>query len=96
VTKPSPRLQRRVLADFGPDADHVLEQLGHIPEGTALAGRQDPERLQAACVLPVRGDTHEFASRVRLLNQDWRDALVAAGLAQPDWPRRLDAELGSS
>jgi hypothetical protein len=85
-----------VLLDFQSDAEQVLELLEAIPESAPLSGRQDPERLQAACVLPAGGDISEFAKRVRLLNGDWRDALVAAELAQPDWPLKLDAELGPS
>jgi O-methyltransferase involved in polyketide biosynthesis len=30
---------------------------------------------------------------VRLAEQDWRDALVAADLANEDWPDRLNANL---
>ena len=85
-----------MLLDFQSDAHQVLELLEGIPESAPLSGKQDPERLQAACVLPARGDIGVFARRVLLLNGDWRDALVAAELAQPDWPRRLDAELGPS
>ena len=85
-----------MVLDFQSDADQVLELLVQIPESAPLSEKQDPERLQAACVLPARGDISEFARRVRLLNRDWRDALVAAALAQPDWPRKLDAELGPS
>jgi hypothetical protein len=30
-----------------------------------------------------------------LVRTDWRDALVAADLADQDWHQRLDVELGS-
>lgn len=31
---------------------------------------------------------------IHLSRLDWRDALVAGGLADEDWPERLDKELG--
>jgi len=30
-----------------------------------------------------------------LCEQDWRDVLARGGLADDDWPQRLDAELGT-
>jgi hypothetical protein len=42
-------------------------------------GRGDPARIR---------DAHELALA------DWRDVLVRAGLADEDWPQKLDAQLG--
>jgi hypothetical protein len=89
-------LRRRVVRDFRSDAAQVLNQLEDIPECAPLSDLQDPERLQAACVLPAKGDLGQFRELVITLNADWRDLLVGAGLAQPDWPLRLDSELGPS
>jgi len=44
-----------------------------------FCGRGDPGRLRDAC---------------ELAKLDWRDVLVGAGLADEDWPSRLDTELG--
>ena len=90
------RLRARVLRDFGPgaDADAVLTRLETIPEAISAAELQDPERLQAACVLPARGDREKFRRIVDLATVDWRDALLAADLAEDDWAVNLDAELG--
>jgi hypothetical protein len=95
VAEVSERLRRRVLRDYGPDtAARVLRVLAEIPETLVLAGRQDPERLQAAAVVGHDGTWESVERRLRMLRRDWRDALVAAGLAQLGWPRRLDADLG--
>jgi hypothetical protein len=92
VAEVSARLSRWVVQTFpAGSADFVLEVLRAIPD--EQFGRQDPERVQAAIVLPTNGDWNEFVKRRRLA-RDWRDVLVAAQLAQPDWPDRLDAVLG--
>ncbi|WP_233521588.1 hypothetical protein [Streptomyces triticagri] len=52
------------------------------------------ERVQAAVVLAARGSVRGFVDAVQLARLDWRDLLMAAGLAHRDWPERLDAELG--
>lgn len=64
------------------------EAAGYDPETFAS------ERAQAAVVLLAGGDVLRFGQAARLALRDWRDLLVAAGLAHPDWPDRLDAELG--
>ena len=68
----------------------------HYLEGLSADeyGRDGLERIQAALVLGARGKYRRFLRMVDLLHTDWRDALVAGGLANEDWPDRLDAELG--
>ena len=97
VTTPSRRLTKRVRQDFEPGhVKAVLDHLGTIPESLPLGINQHPERMQAALVLPARGDLEAFLARMRLAQADWRDALVAAGLGDGDWSARLDHELGTS
>lgn len=60
----------------------------------AAAERQSPERIQAAIVLLAAGDVARLEQAAVLAETDWRDVLVAAGLADADWPSRLDHELG--
>lgn len=86
MTALTPRVRRRIEADFGPDADEVAARV--------LAAR-DTERTQAAIVLLARGDRDRLDTALRLAALDWRDLLVDAGLAHSDWSDRLDAELGS-
>jgi len=84
-----------MLRDY--DAGTVAElmrELADVPEGLPLGEKQDAERLQAAVILGHDGTWTSVDRRLRMLRQDWRDALVAAGLAQPDWPERLNVELG--
>ncbi|MFC3499851.1 hypothetical protein ACFOOK_02510 [Micromonospora krabiensis] len=59
----------------------------------AAYGRQDPERVQAALVLTASGQWSRFVAGMQLLREDWRDVLVAGGLANNDWPDRLYLEL---
>lgn len=90
---PTERLTRRIRRDFpGSASDHVIHWLSGLDP--ALAGNQDPERVQAALVLASHGQWSRFIDGVQLLRQDWRDVLVAGGLANEDWPDRLDAALG--
>ncbi|MFL6239066.1 MAG: hypothetical protein ACJ735_06200 [Actinomycetes bacterium] len=80
----SARLARRVTADFG-STDEAATLLGE-------AG--DSERVQAAVLLWARGDMTRLREGVSVAQQDWRDALVRAGLAGDDWSEQLDRELG--
>lgn len=84
VTAPSERLIRRIRRDFprGTD-DEVIVRL------TALRPDDSSERLQAALVLGAAGKWNRFEQQLRRLERDWRDVLVAGGLADEDWPTRL-------
>jgi hypothetical protein len=88
VTAPSDRLIQRIRLDFGrgPD-DQVIRRL------TELAPDDSSERVQAALVLGAAGNLSRFERQLRQLELDWRDVLVAGGLAGADWPTRLAAEL---
>jgi hypothetical protein len=88
----SPRLTRWVTDAFpSGSCEQVLDELRNLPPD--VVGRQDPERIQAALVLRTGGDWNEFVQMRDLAIRDWRDALVAAGLAHEDWPERLSANL---
>ncbi|MBV9486690.1 MAG: hypothetical protein JO246_11605 [Frankiaceae bacterium] len=90
----TPRLRRWVLANFEPgSAERVLDQLDDLPD--IVVGGQASERIQACLVIRTGGDWNDFQRRLALAKLDWRDALVAADLADADWPQRLDAVLGS-
>jgi hypothetical protein len=92
------RLERRIRRDFPePGAAHgALHLLAELPrragyDHDVLAS----ERIQAAIVLLADGDIARLRQAVDLAMADWRDLLVAAGLASEDWPGRLDRELGA-
>jgi hypothetical protein len=94
VTAPTARLAAKIATDFGSHESDVIGWLsGLAPEAY---GGQDVERVQAAMVLAAAGDTRRFTAMVRLLRVDWRDVLVAGGLADADWPERLDQHLAVS
>ncbi|WP_299051895.1 hypothetical protein [uncultured Nocardioides sp.] len=85
MTDLTPRLRRRIEADFGGSADEVA---------AAVRGARDTERTQAAIVLIAQGDQDRLAYALRIAALDWRDLLMDAGLAHTDWPDRLDEALG--
>lgn len=96
------RLQRRVEAEFPApgSAASVLALLeGFVKQCEEDATDDGPwgpwkERVQTAVVVFARGDVEELKEAIAMGLTDWRDLLVAAGLANEDWPARLDQELG--
>ena len=89
------RVAARVRRDFGPAADEILRRLESLE--LPLIESQGPagvERVQAAIVVLARGDAERFERDAKFAERDWRDVLVAAGLANFDWPGKLDDELG--
>ena len=72
---------------FGsPQADDVIAAL----DTTDLSlGLMSADRVHLAILLLSRGDTQRFREVLSQARQDWRDTLVAAGLADDDWPSIL-------
>lgn len=91
------RLERRIARDFPePGSAHgVLQLLAELPH---RAGYDDEmfatERAQAAIILLAGRDISRLHRALDLAAKDWRDLLVAAGLADEDFPDKLDRELG--
>ena len=94
MTEMSSRVRRRVLADFGPQGDSMADRIERVIASAPMAERQDQERLHAAVVLAADGSIEEFETQLALAMIDWRDLLLNAGLANFDYPARLDAEFG--
>jgi hypothetical protein len=90
-TELTPRLTARIGQDFPGRLDEVVEALQQ-----ANIGNQDRERILASVILGADGDMLRLQQAVALSQLDWRDLLVGAGLANADWPQRLDAEFGRS
>lgn len=88
----SPRLRRRIDADFPRHADMVVDAL-HSLDPLVRDSRQDPERMFAAVVRLAHGRFDELDAALRLARQDWRDLLVGADFGNEDWPARLSAWL---
>jgi len=90
--QPTPRLSDYVCALFDePDRSRVTTELDAL---TALPGPMTTERVQTAVVSLSAGDMDRFEDELDLARRDWRDVLVAAGLAGEDWAQRLDDLLG--
>lgn len=89
------RLCKRISRDFPPGAAEKVTGYLIGLDAETFDG-QDPERVQAAVVLASNGEWQRFTALCRLAEVDWRDALVAGGLADDDWPDRLNAELPDS
>jgi hypothetical protein len=91
----SGRLDAYARRTYGDGANRALSAcLAAVPE-LPLAERQDPERLAAAMLILGKGDPSTLDRAIALARRDWRDLLVAAGLAHGDWPEVLARTLGS-
>jgi hypothetical protein len=97
MTATTARLERRIRRDFPEpgSAARVLQLLANLPR---RAGYDEnvlaSERVQAAVVLAASGNLARLRQMLDLATADWRDALVAAELADQNWPQRLDIEFG--
>ncbi|HEV2343083.1 MAG TPA: hypothetical protein VGS97_03250 [Actinocrinis sp.] len=91
------RLERRIRRDFpAPGSAHgIITALDRLPDEAGYGEEHfRTERIRAAIVLLADGDLSRFRDAVELAKTDWRDLLVAAGLAHADWPSLLDEALG--
>lgn len=95
MTTDEARLQRRIRLDFPEpgSAQEILRLLADLQRTTG-DDTLGSERVHAAIVLLAQGDIARFRHALAVSTHDWRDVLVAAGLADDDWPTRLDRELG--
>lgn len=81
------RLRRRIHNDFPNrgEAEEVVRLVGQAHES---------ERVQAAIVLLAAGDTTMLHDSLMMAQEDWRDVLMGAELADDNWPTKLDQLLG--
>jgi RimJ/RimL family protein N-acetyltransferase len=91
---PTPRLERRIREEFPEDADDIVRRMTEL--ALPMAENQSRERILAAALIASHGDLEALGWALRMASRDWRDVLVGAGLANLDWPARLDAELGQA
>jgi hypothetical protein len=87
-----PRITRHVQVSFPRD---TVEGILHRLDTWRLSyrTRERRERLVAAVVLLADGDAPGIERAINLAERDWRDLLVAAGLAQADWETELTRRL---
>ena len=90
----SQRIEAAVRRDFDPGSvEPVLTRLDGLilPLIESEAAR---ERVQAAIVVVAGGSYARFERAASDAETDWRDVLVAAGLANEGWPALLDEWFG--
>jgi hypothetical protein len=85
----TPRLARRIRADFADDPEHVMELLESVE-----SSNQGRERVVAAVVLGSHGDVQVLQQLIDLSRLDWRDVLIAGDVGNKDWPSVLNDQLG--
>ena len=88
----SQRLAGKIERDFPVDAAAIISML-HQVEDESFDGDAS-ERLLAAVILVSRGDVDRLIMALELMQKDWRDLLMDAGLETEDWPSRVDEFLG--
>jgi hypothetical protein len=96
VVDVSERVQRRVRVDFPHQADRVIGSLTGLTHGVFPGEARDSiavERVQVAALVVAQGNLRRLDEAVALGRTDWRDLLVAAGLADEDWQDQLEVEL---
>lgn len=77
----SDRVRERVMDDFGASSHRALSAL----EKVTLPASVDPERVHAAVVLVSRRNVTLFDDAIEHAQDDWRDLLDRAGLADASW-----------
>jgi hypothetical protein len=104
----SPRLLQRIQAEFPHDAARVLDRLSSldpilreeatppwsVPQWSVEAIGLFAERIRVAAIRLAQGRLGRLDAAIDLARQDWRDLLVAAGLAHCDWAEVMDDWLG--
>ena len=93
----TPRLAAKVQHDFAvSDRSGVIAALERVDLGSWKSSRSPDgrERILAAVLVLTRGDPDRLQTSIGIAEGDWRDALIWAELAQPDWPQRLEVLLG--
>jgi hypothetical protein len=92
----SSRLERRIRADFPHHPNLVTAALAWLTSGRFKGEARDSvgiERIQFAALLIGQGNLRKLDDAIRLGRSDWRDLLVAGGLADEGWQDRMEAEL---
>jgi hypothetical protein len=87
------RLEEKIKQDFPEDHDAICSML-HEVENKVFGGDGN-ERILAAVILSSKGSTSRFFVALSVLEEDWRDVLMEAGLGHDDWPLKLEEYLNS-
>ncbi len=85
------RLARKIEQVFPADSAAVISILNDL-KVESFDGDVG-ERILAGVILVSRGDTDRLVMALEILDGDWRDLLMDAGLASEGWESKLDAFL---
>ena len=87
----TPRLARWIREHYPGRGELIVARLSQL----SVPLQDEPEeRILAAIALLGEGDPRRFEEAVEVAQRDWRDLLVAAELADGQFPDRLDWMLG--
>lgn len=92
----SERVRRRVQVDFPDRADPVVGHLARLTHEIFAGENPGPvaiERIHVAVLIVAQRDRRSFDQALATGRTDWRDLLVAAGLADEGWRELMEAEL---
>src|SRR5205814_2238722 len=83
-------ISKRFSATDAPTVLGLLEQT-ELPLLDGDEYQRDRDRVQLAILKILDGDIGNVHATLRMASIDWRDTLIAAGLANENWPQVLEA-----
>ena len=86
------RINAAIAGQYGVEADPVVSLIEEAEQ--RVFHRVASERITAAVVIVADGSPDKLLDVLQLMETDWRDLLVAARLAEADWPEKLDRIFG--
>jgi hypothetical protein len=87
------RLADKIERDFPEDHATIQSMLQEVENGKFKGDAS--ERVLTAAIVVAQGDVDRFIEALRLMEIDWRDLLMAAGLGHEGWPSKVDDFLNS-
>ena len=70
-------------------SSHADDVIAALDTADLSLGMTDADRVHFAILLLSKGDMQRFRDALSQARQDWRDTLVAAEIADEDWPSIL-------
>jgi hypothetical protein len=88
------RIAARLEGQYGAEASSVSSLLEEAE--VRVFHEAAEEKITAAVVILADGSVDKLLGAIELMETDWRDLLIAAELANADWPSRLDDIFGAN
>ena len=83
----TPRVRRKIDKLFDPQSASEIMRL--LESASLPLINNNGERVHLAVLHLSQGDREKFDEALKIAQIDWRDTLVAAGLANGNWPEVL-------